>query len=94
MAADGSGRARLMSERQVGKKRPQIIRAPEIGVILPQNLKDGQLCTGMESTKKQKQLSFFGQFPIGTIFSAKQLDTCGQIIKRYDQILHLSLLFS
>ena len=53
-----------MSDRQAPKKRPQIIRAPEIGVISPETYSSTERWTAVhwnerESTKKQKQLSFF-----------------------------------
>ena len=62
-----------MSDRQAPKKRPQIIRAPEIGVILPETYPSTERWTAVhwnerESTKKQKQSPFCGQFPMGTIF--------------------------
>ena len=63
--SDGSrkGRLRLMSDRQAPKKRPQIIRAPEIGVISPKTSSLTERWTTVhwnerESTKKQKQLVF------------------------------------
>ena len=62
-----------MSDRQAPKKGPQIIRAPEIGVISPKTYSSTERWTAVhwnerESTKKQKQLSFSGQFPMGIIF--------------------------
>ena len=72
-----------MSDRQAPKKWLQIIRAPEIGVILPETYSLTERWTAVhwnerESTKKQKQLSFSIQFPMGTIFWIAELSSSKQ----------------
>ena len=58
-----------LSDRQAQKKRPQIIAAPEIGVIPPKlflGQKDGQVCTGMKGKvqrNKERQSWIYKYFP-------------------------------
>ena len=74
-----------MSDRQAPKKWLQIIRAPEIGVILPETYSSTERWTAVhwnerESTKKQKQLSFYGQFPMGIIFWVAEPNSSRKIL--------------
>ena len=60
-----------MSDRQAPKKRPQIIRAPEIGVILPETYPSTDryvtLCGGWGNFAPMIQRSFAPTYSVGEV---------------------------